>query len=239
MGSATQWWFQRFKDTARPDADQFLDLFWRVPPAQHGDVLSEIGTWAAGLRTERLVAQLHVSGYQPQPGRYGHGQALDAAHAVFAADSAAAVTQIRAALAAEVPMQALAAASMVDIAASLAAHPAQGLGWLCTVLPRRTGPTDAELRRTTEKFTSPGAPAPALLDLPGGDLITMAWQQRATALAAYRDHLGQQDRDPSTVLRSLLHGHHLRAVAADPVREEATDRLARSCALSLTSRRPR
>jgi MFS family permease len=68
--------------------------------------------------------------------------------------------------------------------------------------------------------------------LPGGDLVADTWQRRATALATYRTQLNQQGRAPATVLRSLLHGHHLRAVAADPTVERTTERLARACALA-------
>ncbi|MER6360281.1 lantibiotic dehydratase [Kitasatospora sp. NPDC001527] len=231
-------WFQRFKDTARPDADQRLDLFWRAP-YEHGDeVLHGIEAWAVRLRGRRLLAQLSLTGYQPQAGRYGDGPALEAAHAVFAADSAAAIAQIRTAQASGVPAQALAAASMVDLTAALAPDPAHAPRLLCAVLPQRTGPADPELRRTTGPLAGWNGPSPALCELPGGDVIADTWRRRAAALAAYGAQLDQQGRAPVTVLRSLLHGHHLRAVAADPSRERVTERLARSCALSEAARRP-
>ncbi|MFF2662951.1 lantibiotic dehydratase [Kitasatospora sp. NPDC058032] len=236
LGSDAEWWFQRHNDTARPDADQHLGLFLRLPHPRHRDALERIGGWAAQLRDLRLLAQLVLTGYQPPVGRYGHGPALEAAQAVFTADSAAALTQIRTARKTDTPAQALAAASMADIATALA--PADGLRLLCEVLPRRTGPLDAELREAAEHLASPGGPSPAIRDLPGGDLIAEAWRHRPAALAAYRAHLDQQVRDPAPVLRSLLHEHHLRAVTADRTRERITERLARACALAGTARRP-
>lgn len=61
-----------------------------------------------------------------------------------------------------------------------------------------------------------------------------AWRTRAVALAAYREDLAVQ-REPLTVLRSLLHLHHIRAVGVDPALERVTGRLARACALRHTA----
>ncbi|MET8623762.1 lantibiotic dehydratase [Kitasatospora sp. NPDC004669] len=235
LGPEAEWWFQRHNETARPDADQHLALFVRLPQQHHRDALDGIGGWAARLRDQRLLAQLALTGYQPLAGRYGHGPALDAAHAIFAADSTAALAQIHTAQTSDTPAQALAAASMADIATALA--PTEGLRLLCEVLPRHTGPLDAELREAAEHLASPNGPSPALRDLPGGDLIADTWRHRAAALTAYRTHLDQQHRDPAPVLRSLLHEHHLRAVTADRTRERTTERLARACALAGTARR--
>lgn len=234
LGPESQWWFQRFRDTARPDADQRLDLFLRVPGRRRRHAARGIGVWSARLRDQRLLAGLHLAGYQFQTGRYGDGPALVAAHTVFAADSTAAAAQIRAVEASGIPAQALAAASMVNLATALS--PGDGLHLLCEVLPRHTGPLDPELRKTALRLASGDGPAPALLELPRGALVVDTWKHRAVALAAYRDQFARQGRSAATVLRSLLHGHHLRAVAADPQKEQTTERLARACALALTAR---
>jgi thiopeptide-type bacteriocin biosynthesis protein len=155
---------------------------------------------------------------------------------VFAADATAALAQIRAAESADVPAQALAAVSMLNLATALAPTPADGMRLLRTVLPRHTGPVDPELRKATMRLADPDGTSPALRELPGGALITDTWQHRADTLAAYRVELASQGRAPATVLRSLLHGHHLRAVAADPAQEQTTERLARDCALAWTAR---
>ncbi|MFI5682309.1 lantibiotic dehydratase [Streptomyces sp. NPDC051636] len=238
LGSETQWWFQRFKDTARPDADQRLDLFLQMPHRRRRHAARRIGAWAARLHRQRLLSDLHLAGYQPQTGRYGHGPALLAAHTVFAADATAALAQIRAAETADVPAQALAAVSMVNLATALAPTPDDGMRLLSAVLPRHTGLVDPELRQATLRLVGSGGTSPALHRLPGGALVADAWQHRADTLAAYRDALAEQGSAPATVLRSLLHGHHLRAVAADPAREQTTERLARDCALAWTVRNP-
>ncbi|MET9735625.1 lantibiotic dehydratase [Streptomyces sp. NPDC006458] len=236
LGPDTRWWYTRFRDTARPDADQRLDLVLHVPGRQRRHATREISAWASRLRGQRLLAGVSLTGYQPQIGRYGEGPALLAAHDVFAADSTAAIAQISAAEGTDVPAQALTAASMVDIAAALAPTPAGGIRLLCEVLPRHTGPFDPELRKAAVRLVSGNGPSWSLRELAGGDLIGDAWQRRAAALAAYRAQLARQERDPSRVLRSLLHGHHLRAVSADPQKEQTTERLARACALALTAR---
>jgi hypothetical protein len=61
-----------------------------------------------------------------------------------------------------------------------------------------------------------------------------SWRQRAAALAAYREELASQ-RDPLTVLPSLLHLHHVRTVGIDPDRERLGRRLARDAALRWSS----
>ena len=66
--------------------------------------------------------------------------------------------------------------------------------------------------------------------LPGGDTVAEAWGRRDAALAGYYEELSAQ-RDPGTVLRTLLHEHHMRALGLDPDFERQTGRLARAAAL--------
>jgi hypothetical protein len=70
----------------------------------------------------------------------------------------------------------------------------------------------------------------ALSARPGGEIVAAAWDQRRVALATYREQLAEE-RDPATVLRFLLHDHHVRAVGVDPDRERVINRLARAAAL--------
>ena len=53
---------------------------------------------------------------------------------------------------------------------------------------------------------------------------------RKTGLAGYRERLAAQ-RDPFSVLPSLLHMHHIRMLGIDPERERIGRRLARAAAL--------
>lgn len=48
--------------------------------------------WAEWLRDDSLISRLVFRAYRPELGRYGDGAALDAAAAVFVADSTAPVT---------------------------------------------------------------------------------------------------------------------------------------------------
>ncbi|WP_405388080.1 lantibiotic dehydratase [Streptomyces sp. NBC_01102] len=234
----TTWWFQRHREMTRPDAEQHLTLYLLLPdPDAYGPAADQIHGWSAGLRRKRLLATLSLSTYQSQTGRYGHEDAMDAAHDVFAADSAAALAQIRMADNTAVQAQALAAASMVDLAARLAGSPEQGFGWLVQHLPQQHGPLDPLLRDQALHLADQLEPSTSAAGaLPGWDQVVSAWCTRAAALDTYRDQLADQ-RNPMSVLRSLLHEHHARALSVDPDDERATNRLVRACALRGISRR--
>ena len=58
-------------------------------PDQFGQFAAVIGQWAEGLRHEGLASGLAFDVYAPETGRYGYGAAMEAAEAVFCADSQA------------------------------------------------------------------------------------------------------------------------------------------------------
>ncbi len=222
-------WFTRHRETARPDADQYLDLVLHLTPGTGAAAVEHVRHWADVLHGSGLAAGLVLSDYRPQTGRFGHGEAMDAAHRVFAADSAAALTQIRFTDRGDaVSPQALAAASALDLVQHLAPSEEQGADWLVRELPQGAGRLDPRLRDQVLDLTSPGG-RDALSVLPGGQAITMAWQTRAAALDAYRLRLA--GADPLRAARSLLHLHHVRALGVDPTAETLTLRLARTAAL--------
>ncbi|MEY9958869.1 lantibiotic dehydratase [Streptacidiphilus sp. MAP5-52] len=229
-------WFLRHHDAARPDSDHQLHLLLSLPAEHHGAAVQQILEWSAGLKDNKLLASAALTRQQHHEGRFGHGVAVPAARAVFAADSAAALAQIRACTLAGLPTQALAAASMVDIAAAFGNSPLSGARQLVAVLPQRSGPADAQLLRASRSLADLHGPSAHLRSLPGGKDVAAAWIERAVALTRYREQLAWQ-RDPDTMLRSLLHQHHQRAVAADPGREQTTDRLARAGAMMLIAKR--
>ncbi len=231
-----RWWFLRHREASRPEAGRHLVLVLHLPEGTYGSAADLVHAWATALHRAGLIADLTLSSYTPQTGRFGHGPALDAVHGVFAADSAAALAQIRYvahddALAPE----ALTAASLLNLATHLAPTTDTGLHWLITHLPQEHGPLDRALREQTLTATQPGATFP-FTTTAHGTSVTVAWEARAAALAAYRSTLVGQ-RDPLTVLRSLLHAHHIRALGPDPKAEALTLRLARTSALSHTARR--
>ncbi|MFF6955594.1 thiopeptide-type bacteriocin biosynthesis protein [Streptomyces sp. NPDC008317] len=223
------WWFIRHREMSRPDADQYLDFVLHLSSGTYATAAEAVHDWADTLYRSGFVAGLTLADYRPQTGRFGHGDAMDAAHGVFATDSAAALAQIRFIGQTDtVTPQALAAASILDLAQHLASSETQGTDWLIQRLPQTTGHLDRHLRDQALELTSPGG-RDALCALPGGDAIIRTWQTRAAALDAYRLHLA--DADPLRAARSLLHQHHVRALGADPTAEALTLRLARTAAL--------
>lgn len=225
------WWFRRHRQMSRPDTDQYLVLYLRLPHvAAYGSATELLAAWVKSLRRERLLSHFALTTYEPQTGRYGHGSALDHVHEVFASDSAAALTQITSAIRADTPPQALAVASFVDLAVAFADSASSGLDWLIHELRQERGRVEPALRDRSLALADPNGTWPTIRSLPGGQDVVTAWQRRATALTAYRDVLSEQ-RDPLTVLPSLLHLHHNRAVGVDPAAERLTGRLARACAL--------
>lgn len=222
-------WFHRHRVLARPDDDQYLALYLHLPNSQaYGSTAERLHNWAAELRNRHLLSHLTLATYEPQEGRYGHGPAMDAAHALFAADSAAALAQLRLSAGSGTDPRALAAASMTDLVTCFFPTPDEGLRWLVHHLERGNGPLDRTLRDAAFALTD----QPAQTDGAG---LSLAWKNRAVALAAYRSRLAEQ-RDPASVVRSLLHLHQVRAVGVDPEAEQVTTRLARACALRRTAR---
>ncbi|MGI5457632.1 thiopeptide-type bacteriocin biosynthesis protein [Streptomyces sp. CA-249302] len=230
------WWFRRHHDTTRPDSDQHLDLYLHLPdPTAFGPTAQLVNTWADSLRSQHLAARLELAAYPPQTGPFGHGPALDAAHRVFAADSAAGVAQIRAAADDAAAAQALTAASLFDLAVWFTGDTDQASDWLTRTLPQERGPIPRDRIALAQALADPEHTA--LQALPGGPDVIAAWRQRAAALTAYRQQLAT-GHSPDSVLRSLLHEHHVRALPVDPDHERTTGRLTRACALRHRERQP-
>jgi thiopeptide-type bacteriocin biosynthesis protein len=91
------------------------------------------------------------------------------------------------------------------------------------------------VRRQALSLTTPGV----LPGLPGGEQVAAAWTARAAAAAAYTARLAPAAtrHTPETVLGSLLHLHHVRALGPDPRSEAVTYKLARSVALARSAPR--
>jgi thiopeptide-type bacteriocin biosynthesis protein len=231
------WWFRRHRQMSQPDTDQYLVLCLRLPgPSTYSPAAERLSEWANALRGEYLLSHFSLVTYEPQPGRFGDGTALERAYDVFIADSAAALAQINLAVRAGAHAQAVAAASFVDLVVNFAGSAKAGSDWLIHQLRREQGPLDPTLRERSLVLADPDGTLTSLRSLPGGDKVVAAWQNRAVALGAYREALAEQ-RDPLTVLPSLLHLHHIRSVGVDPVLERVTGRLARACALRHNARR--
>ncbi|WP_327227158.1 lantibiotic dehydratase [Streptomyces platensis] len=231
------WWFTRHREMARPEADQHLDLTLHLPQGAYGTAAEHAHAWADTLHALGLASGLVLAAYQPQTGRFGNEAAMDAAHQVFAADSAAALAQIQLTERTDVfAPQALAAASALSLVTHLAPSAAEAEEWLVRNLPQGKGRLDRALRNQVLELAAPER-ASALAALPGGSQVAEAWRARAAALDVYRNALARE-RDPLAVARSLLHQHHVRALGVSPSTEATTLRLVRSAALQhrMTSR---
>ncbi|GAA4945776.1 thiopeptide-type bacteriocin biosynthesis protein [Nonomuraea thailandensis] len=232
-----RWWFRRHRDTLRPDSLQQLWLYLQLSgPDQYAAAAARLADFAARLQTQGLLARLRLAAYQPQTGRYGPGTALATSHRVAAADSAAALAQITMASRSGLPDQAIAAASMADLAAGLASSSGDGYGWLVNQLPREYGELDRTLRDTSRLLAEPANGYRALREHAGGEEVARAWTVRRATLNVYSAQLSRHRHAPITVLRSLLHDHHVRALGVDPDVESVTNRLARAAALRVLAR---
>lgn len=231
-GQVERWWVRRHRDMIRPETDQHLAVFLRLAgPEHYGSVAVRVAAFAAELEMRGLPGQLTLASVPQHFARYGHGVALTAAEQVFAADTTAAVAQLAAVQKSGVPAQALAAASMARLAASFAPDPQTGYRSLLSCLRQERGPLDRELRDHALALADTGEKYRAVQALPGGEAVVAAWHSRDRALSAYHHALVTQEHNPSRVLRTLLHEHHVRAVGVDPTFEKETCRLSRACAL--------
>jgi thiopeptide-type bacteriocin biosynthesis protein len=209
-GGRDDWWFIRY-DTPEPHLRLRLHLH---DGDQYGPAAQSFGQWARIVHRAGLLRDFCLDTYRPETGRFGTGLVMAAAEAVFAADSAVAVAQLRAARNA----QAATSASLVDLANGFLGD--GGPPWLVRHLTH--GGPKALDRAAAEQARQPATIAPELL------------QRRRTALTAYRELLDADDVD--TILGDLLHLHHARMIGIDTESERTCLRLARSLAQGLIAR---
>jgi thiopeptide-type bacteriocin biosynthesis protein len=227
----TGWWIRRHRDLARMDAQQHLALLLRLSdPDAFGQVAARLAAFAAGLHQQGLPGDLTLATHYEHPARYGEGDAAEAAEQVFAADTLAAIAQLRMAQQTGIAAAALAAASMAHLAAAFGPDPVTGYQRLLRLVDRRGEPIDRTLSDIARRLADPSDDFLHLRTLAGGDEVATAWTTRDAALRTYHDRL-LPHRDPATLLRTLLHEHHVRAVGIDPDVERDTYRLARAAAL--------
>jgi len=220
---APRWWFLRHRTPAA-----FLRLRLHVP--RYGEAAERVGAWAALLRGQGLSGDLVLDTYRPELARYGaSAEARAAVERVFAADSAAARAQL--ALTARqrrVGPVALTAASIIGLVTAARGGRAAGLAWLVerADLAAGAGRTDRVQLDQVLDLLDPASPHREL---------EVAWRDRAEAVRRYAD-LSFPEALADTVLVSMLHLHHVRALGVDPAGEARCHRLARAAALSLLAR---
>ncbi|MBT8228017.1 MAG: lantibiotic dehydratase [Dactylosporangium sp.] len=230
-----EWWFLRYADP-----QPHLRIRLRLPTSdEYGPATKRLGTWATQLRHLGLINQVQLDTDHPETGRFGTGPAMSAAQTVFAADSTAAVAQLAATAVRGGPdHHALAAASLLDLAAGFTGTPEAGAQWLISNRPTTpSSPTPRATHRQAVALADPRDDWATLRACPGADPIVQAWSRRAAALRVYRARLADDgDVDPDMVLAALLHLHHVRLLGIDPASEAACHRLARAAALASVAR---
>lgn len=227
--TAPAWWFQRHDDLRRPDRAGHLRLNFPLPSERdRGPASARLFAWALDLAEQKLANGPSVETFRSRPGQYGHGPALRNAHVVFASDSRAALAQIDFATRSGVPLLAVTAASMLDLAAAFTGSTDRAARALVDALRHTRGALDIGLRDHSLRLTDHPHIRSAVTELPGGEAVIEAWRQRARDLATYRESL-EVERDPIPVLTVLLHNHHRRTCGSE--NEQTTLRLARACAL--------
>jgi thiopeptide-type bacteriocin biosynthesis protein len=222
-------WFIRYRNREETD---HLRLRIAAGDGMAARRAAALAAWADDLRIQRLCARVALDTYYPEAGRYGDGECMRAAEAVFAADSAVAIAQLR--QPPGIDPVALTALGMLDIAAAFSGGLDQGARWLADrrlppgkAADRVTARTAATLARSGKLSNFGTLPAD----------LGSSWRQRAEAVAAYRKTL-DATADTTHILESLLHIHHNRYLGIDRDREAACRRLARQAALAHRATRP-
>ncbi|MEV6984693.1 lantibiotic dehydratase [Sphaerisporangium sp. NPDC051017] len=207
------WWFIRYNDPVP-------HLRVRIPlhhTDRYGPAARAVGQWAHTAQKAGLVRDVVLDTYRPEVGRFGTGEALAAAEAVFAADSAVAVAQLNTTM----HPQAATAVGILSLAEGFLGD--QGPAWLVEHLTHGGGPP---LDRQTVKETQyPVELSPGLLE------------RRQETLAAYRLFCDPSDVDAHMI--DLVHLHHVRMIGLDGASEKTCLRLARAAAQTRLARATR
>jgi thiopeptide-type bacteriocin biosynthesis protein len=232
-----RWWFIRFRDP-----DQHLRVRIALPdPDAFAETARTIGTWADELRTAGLLSDVCFPTSYREMGRWGSGDAWNAAEEVFRADSRAVVAQLSQPQ--RPPQRALVAAHAIAIATAFLGSTEVAMRWLIDHIPPAPPATVPRPQFTeTVRLADPSGDWAALRGVPGGPAVVEAWADRNAALATYRPHLPGPDTQGiglDDVLSSLLHVHFVRHVAVDFTEEEICLYLTRAAALAWMSRRAR
>lgn len=212
-----RWWFER---CSTPVGAQLLEVF--LQPGDHPthDIAAELLLLVEQLAKAHLLSELNLIRYEPLQ----IGARFECFRAVFAADSAAAITQIRTAADSQVAAEALAAVSVLHIATAVSGTTAAGNALTLSCLSQGYGPISRQLR--DQAFDLNDRPPAAVIE---------PWDIRASCI---RDLTAPGD--PAALFMRLTHQHISRALGPTPEHKTTVLRLARAAALrrvSLENRR--
>ncbi|MEV0624153.1 lantibiotic dehydratase [Nonomuraea sp. NPDC050404] len=229
------WWFLRYHDS-----DEHLRIRMTVPPDTLTAVIDRINTWCDHLRRTGLIGRVQWDTYYPETARFGGPDAMDAAEAYFAADSASVLAQLSACTATPSgpDVRALTAAGLLDLAMALIGDTAEAMRWLIDHTRPDPQAPDRALFNQALALANPDHRKDLALE-PGWQTILTSWERRQTALATYRVALEAAGINAPDLLPDLLHLNHVRTIGVSPVSERACLHLARATALSWTAARTR
>lgn len=231
LGSQSRWWFLRYQDP-----HHHLRLRLTVPIDAFAATVTQVTTWSEELRRAGLMAHVQWDTYFPETARFGGRAAMAAAEAFFAADSAAALAQLRTVMSTDGPrLHALTAASMLDLAIAFLGDAATAMSWLIDHARTDASAPDRALYDQALSLASPYERS-ALAAQPLGEHVLSCWTLRRKTLTAYRSALSKAGSLPAAVLPDLLHLHHVRMAGTSLTSERACLHLARAAALSWTAR---
>ena len=226
IGRGAQWWFDRCCDP-----EHHLRLRVRVPRlGRLAGLVGRVTARAEDLHRLGLVERTQWGTCSPEAD-------MTAAEEVFAADSRAAVAELRSGL----HQQVVTAASLLSLVIDFMGDADTAVHW-GNDHPDRTdaAPVGRDIHDQAVQLASPEHYFGALRATAAGPALGQAWLPRFFAVHAYRQRLdanGEADLDAA--LASLLHTHHLRVFGSDDACERTCYQLARSAALSWSARRQR
>ncbi|MFI5492267.1 lantibiotic dehydratase [Actinoplanes sp. NPDC051859] len=228
------WWFARYRSARETD---HLRLRIRTTGADdYAAVAAAVGQWGQQHCDLGAASRLTLATYFPEVGRYGSGPAMEAAEAVFAADSHAVALAARLLPPQVIHAQALTAIGMVDIVDGFHHDPEPATAWLLEQLAAKVA-ASAD-RMVADQVAAWAATGTLPNGAPLPEALAEAWQARQAALGRYRNAL-ENDASPDRVLSALLHMHHNRARLIDRTDEAECLRLARQIALARRARATR
>lgn len=225
------WWFLRY---ATPS--DHLRLRLTLGHHRAGPAAEQISAWTQALHDAGLISHATWETSFPETARFGGSAALDAAEAFFAADSIAALAQVRACAAMRgLDPRALTAASLVSVAAGLTGDQAEAMRWFVKHTATDPAPPPRSLYDQAVTLVNP---EPAATAVPALDTDTLAaWAEREATLVAYRRILDDLGTTPARdQLPDLLHLHHARMATPSLAAERSCLHLARAAALSWLAR---
>jgi thiopeptide-type bacteriocin biosynthesis protein len=225
------YWFARYRSVR--EADHLRLRIRTGNPEHYAAVAVAVGRWGQQLCDAGAASRWTLATYYPEVGRYGDRPAMDAAEAVFAADSHAVSLALQLLPHHVIDPMALTAIGMVELADGFHPHPGAATRWLLEHLAAKAADSaDRSVAGQVGRWAANGC-LPDDAALPAR--LAAAWQARRAALTQYRSALSE-NVDTDQVLSALLHMHHNRARPVDRDDEAICLRLARQVALARRAR---